>query len=218
LFRHAYSTAKAAGVLSGQLPNVHLSKSGLEQAERLAERLGKLTIAQVQVSPMDRCLETLAPWLAKYGKNVNVITEPNLVEVDYGKWSGKKLATLSRAKLWRKVQGQPSAVTFPEGESLAQMQVRAMKTVHDFFETDLELTIMVSHGDVLKAIVASSLGMHLDDFQRIVIDPASITILESNGGAIRLTRLNDSDSSVSELLQSKNKRGHLLGGGKGLTK
>jgi probable phosphoglycerate mutase len=98
LIRHAHSTANAAGVLSGQLPNVHLSKSGQEQAERLAERLGKLTIAQVQVSPMDRCSETLAPWLAIYGKNVNVITEPNLVEVDYGKWSGKKLATLSRGR------------------------------------------------------------------------------------------------------------------------
>ena len=218
LIRHAHSTANAAAVLSGQMPNVHLSKSGLEQAERLAERLGKLTISQVQLSPMDRCTETLAPWLAKYGKNVTVLTEPNLIEVDYGKWSGKKLSTLSRAKLWRKVQGQPSAVTFPEGESLAQMQVRAMKTVHDFFASDLELTIMVSHGDVIKAIVASSIGMHLDDFQRIVIDPASITILESNGGAIRLTRLNDSDSTVSELLQSKNKRGHLLGGGKGITK
>jgi probable phosphoglycerate mutase len=197
---------------------VHLSKSGQEQAERLAERLGKLTIAQVQVSPMDRCSETLAPWLAKYGKGVTVTLEPNLVEVDYGKWSGKKLATLSRAKLWRKVQGQPSAVTFPDGESLAQMQVRAMQTVHNFFTSDQEMTIMVSHGDVIKAIVASSMGMHLDDFQRIVIDPASITILESNGGAIRLTRLNDSDSSVSELLQSKSKRGHLLGGGKGITK
>ena len=218
LIRHAHSTANAAGVLSGQLPNVHLSKSGHEQAQRLAERLGKLTIAQVQVSPMDRCSETLAPWLVKYGKNVKVLLEPNLVEVDYGKWSGKKLATLSRAKLWRKVQNQPSAVTFPEGESLSQMQVRAMKSVHDFFNSDLELTIMVSHGDVIKSIVASSLGMHLDDFQRIVIDPASITILESNGGAIRLTRLNDSDNSVSELLQSKNKRGHLLGGGKGLVK
>jgi probable phosphoglycerate mutase len=218
LIRHAHSTANAAGVLSGQLPNVHLSKSGQEQAERLAERLGKLTIAEVQVSPMDRCSETLAPWLAKYGKGVTVNLEPNLIEVDYGNWSGKKLATLSRAKLWRKVQGQPSAVTFPNGESLAQMQVRAMKTVHDFFATDLEMTIMVSHGDVIKAIVASSMGMHLDDFQRIVIDPASITILESNGGAIRLTRLNDSDSSVSELLQSKSKRGHLLGGGKGITK
>ena len=160
----------------------------------------------------------MAPWLAKYGNNVTVTLDPNLVEVDYGKWSGKKLATLSRAKLWRKVQGQPSAVTFPDGESLAQMQVRAMQSVHNFFASDLELTIMVSHGDVIKAIVASSLGMHLDDFQRIVIDPASITILESSGGAIRLTRLNDSDSSVSELLQSKNKRGHLLGGGKGLTK
>jgi len=218
LIRHAHSTANAAGVLSGQLPNVHLSKSGQEQAERLAERLGKLTIAEVQLSPMDRCSETLAPWLAKYGKSVTVISQPNLVEVDYGNWSGKKLATLSRTKLWRKVQGQPSAVTFPQGESLAQMQVRAMKTVHDFFESNLELTIMVSHGDVIKSIVASSLGMHLDDFQRIVIDPASITILESSGGSIRLTRLNDSDSSVSELLQSKNKRGHLLGGGKGLIK
>ena len=218
LIRHAHSTANAAGILSGQLPNVHLSKLGQEQAERLAERLGKLTIAEVQLSPMDRCFETLAPWLAKYGKSVTVISQPNLVEVDYGNWSGKKLATLSRAKLWRKVQGQPSAVTFPQGESLAQMQVRAMKTVHDFFESNLELTIMVSHGDVIKSIVASSLGMHLDDFQRIVIDPASITILESSGGSIRLTRLNDSDSSVSELLQSKNKRGHLLGGGKGLIK
>jgi probable phosphoglycerate mutase len=218
LIRHAHSTANAAGVLSGQLPNVHLSNSGQEQAERLAERLGKLTIAEVQLSPMDRCSETLAPWLAKYGKSVTVISQPNLVEVDYGNWSGKKLATLSRTKLWRKVQGQPSAVTFPQGESLAQMQVRAMKTVHDFFESNLELTIMVSHGDVIKSIVASSLGMHLDDFQRIVIDPASITILESSGGSIRLTRLNDSDSSVSELLQSKNKRGHLLGGGKGLIK
>ena len=218
LIRHAHSTANAAGVLSGQLPYVHLSKSGQEQAERLAERLGKLTISQVQVSPMDRCSETLEPWLAKYGKNVKVTLDPNLIEVDYGKWSGKKLATLSRAKLWRKVQGQPSAVTFPEGESLSQMQVRAMKSVHNFFESNLELTIMVSHGDVIKAIVASSMGMHLDDFQRIVIDPASITILESSGGTIRLTRLNDSDSSISELLQSKSKRGHLLGGGKGLTK
>ena len=218
LIRHAHSTANAAGVLSGQLPNVNLSKSGQEQSERLAERLGKLTIAQVHVSPMDRCSQTLAPWLAKYGKGVTVTLEPNLVEVDYGKWSGKKLATLSRAKLWRKVQGQPSAVTFPDGESLAQMQVRAMQSVHDFFASDQEMTIMVSHGDVIKAIVASSMGMHLDDFQRIVIDPASITILESNGGAIRLTRLNDSDSSVSELLQSKSKRGHLLGGGKGISK
>lgn len=218
LIRHAHSTANAAGVLSGQLPDVHLSKSGEEQAVRLSERLGPLTIAQVQVSPMDRCLETLTPWLEKYGKNTSVISEPNLIEVDYGKWSGKKLVTLSRAKLWRKVQAHPSAVTFPEGESIAQMQVRAMQPVHDFFASDCELTIMVSHGDVIKAIVASSLGMHLDDFQRIVIDPASITVLESNGGAIRITRLNDSDSSVREILQSKTKRGHLLGGGKGLTK
>lgn len=197
---------------------MNLSKVGQEQSVRLAERLGRLVISEVRISPMERCSQTMAPWLNKYGKSVKVISDHNLIEVDYGKWSGKKLAILSRAKLWRKVQSQPSAVTFPEGESLAEMQVRAMASVHEFFSSDLELTIMVSHGDVIKAIVASSLGMHLDDFQRIVIDPASITILESNGGAIRLTRLNDSDSSVSDLLQSKSKRGHLLGGGKGLPK
>jgi probable phosphoglycerate mutase len=215
LIRHAHSTANAAGVLSGQLPNVHLSKSGQEQAERLAERLGKLTIAQVQVSPMDRCSETLAPWLAKYGKGVTVTLEPNLVEVDYGKWSGKKLATLSRAKLWRKVQGQPSAVTFPDGESLAQMQVRAMKTVHDFFASDQEMTIMVSHGDVIKAIVASSMGMHLDDFQRIVIDPASVTILDFSHGQARLTLMNDSRSVLHGVLSGPKRNKNLLGGGAG---
>lgn len=175
-------------------------------------------ISEVHLSPMVRCEQTLAPWLKEFGSSVKVRTDLNLIEVDYGKWSGRKLATLARTKLWRKIQSQPSSVTFPEGESLAAMQVRAMKSVYEFFESDLELTIMVSHGDVIKAIVANALGMHLDDFQRIVIDPASISILESNGGVIRLTRLNDSDSSVAELLKSKKRRGHLLGGGGGLVK
>jgi probable phosphoglycerate mutase len=218
LIRHAHSTANATGVLSGRLPGVNLSKSGEAQAVRLAERLGQLVVSEIRISPMDRCLQTMQPWLTKYGNSVTVTTDENLVEVDYGKWSGKKLTTLSRAKLWRKVQGHPSSVTFPEGEAMAAMQVRAMQSIHEFFAGDLELGIMVSHGDVIKAIVASSLGMHLDDFQRIVIDPASITILESSGGAIRLTRLNDSDSTVAELLKSKSKRGHLIGGGKGITK
>lgn len=218
LIRHAHSIANASGVLSGQLPGVHLSKLGEEQALRLAERLGPLTISRIQISPMDRCSETIRPWLAKYGKQVRVDLDPNLIEVDYGKWSGKKLATLSRNKLWRNVQTQPSSVTFPGGESLADMQVRAMKSVHNFFGSDIEQTLMVSHGDVIKSIVANALGMHLDDFQRIVVDPASVSILESNGGPIRITRLNDTDSSLSEILSSKKKRGHLLGGGKGLAK
>ncbi len=218
LIRHAHSTANAAGVLSGQKPGVHLSKLGQEQSERLAERLGPISLAQIQISPMERCAETIAPWLAKYGKGVEVFEQSKLIEVNYGKWSGKKLSVLARAKLWRKIQGQPSSVTYPEGESLAAMQVRAMSAVHEFFAGDTETTIMVSHGDVIKAIVASALGMHLDDFQRIVIDPASVSILESSGGVIRVTRLNDSDSTLTAILQSTKKRGHLLGGGKGVTK
>lgn len=218
LIRHAHSTANAAGVLSGQLPNIHLSKQGTEQAKKLADRLGALQITRIQVSPMERCLETIAPWLELHGNKVDVVREQNLIEVDYGNWSGKKLATLARAKLWRTVQNQPSAMIFPAGESLAQMQVRAMQPVHSFLAGKAELTIMVSHGDVIKAIVASAMGMHLDDFQRIVIDPASISILESNGGPIRLTRLNDSGNLLSEQMAGSKKRGHLLGGGKGSSK
>lgn len=218
LIRHAHSSANAAGVLSGQLPGVQLSKTGQAQAKKLAARLGKLEIAQIYVSPMERCAETIQPWLNQHGNKVKILSQPNLIEVDYGNWSGKKLSTLARSKLWKVVQSKPSAMIFPNGESLAQMQVRAMHSVHEFFAGKSELTIMVSHGDVIKAIVASSLGMHLDDFQRIVIDPASITILESNGGPIRLTRLNDSDGAISDLVSGGKKRGHLLGGGKGTAK
>ena len=219
LIRHAHSTANAAGVLSGQLPDVHLSKSGKEQAERLAERLGKLTISQVQVSPMDRCSETLVPWLAKYGKNVNVIMEPNLVEVDYGKWTGKKLSVLALKKEWRVVQNTPSAMIFPEGESLANAQERAKRALMKSIKRAGNGTaLLVSHGDVIKSIVAAVLGTHLDNFQKIVIDPASITVLDFDGNDFRVLTLNNTSTPIAEYAKVEamaRRRKALLGGGSG---
>ena len=112
LIRHAHSQANARGVLSGRLPNISLSEKGVQKSHYLAARLGVFPVAEIRISPMQRCLETIAPWVAALPKESQklVVTEENLTEVDYGSWSGKKLSALSRHKLWKTVQANPSDV------------------------------------------------------------------------------------------------------------
>jgi probable phosphoglycerate mutase len=142
--------------------------------------------------------------------------DQELTEVDYGSWSGKKLAVLSKNKLWKTVQESPSRMYFPKGEGIAQMQSRAMKSVHDAVSSKAKgSSVLVSHGDVIKSIVASALGMHLDEFQRIVIDPASISILDYSTTKPRVLLLNDSRSVITELLVAPKRSKNLLGGGSG---
>ena len=218
LIRHAHSQANARGVLSGRLPNVSLSEKGVKQSQELAARLGTFPVSEIRISPMQRCYETIEPWLKTLPKTTQklLLKDENLTEVDYGSWSGKKLAVLSRNKLWKTVQGNPSAMYFPEGEGLAHMQQRAMKAVHESVNTKRSgAAVLVSHGDVIKAIVANALGMHLDDFQRIVIDPASVTILDYSHGQARLTLMNDSRSVLHDLLAGPKRSKNLLGGGAG---
>ena len=120
LIRHAHSQANARGVLSGRLPNISLSEKGVKQSQELAARLGVFPIAQMRISPMQRCHETISPWLATLPPTSQklLITDENLTEVDYGSWSGKKLSVLSRHKLWKTVQGNPSAMYFPQGDCI----------------------------------------------------------------------------------------------------
>ena len=220
LIRHAHSEANAAGILSGRLPNVHLSEKGLEQSEHLAVRLGNFPVATLLISPMERCFETISPWINSIVLPNNPKFEPvidqELTEVDYGTWSGKKLAVLSKNKLWKTVQEAPSRMYFPSGEGIAQMQARAMTSVHQAVSNKAKgSAVIVSHGDVIKSIVASALGMHLDEFQRIVIDPASISILDFSTTKPRALLLNDSRSKVTELLVAPKRAKNLLGGGSG---
>jgi len=220
LIRHAHSEANAAGILSGRLPHVHLSEKGVEQSEDLAVRLGNFPVSTLRISPMERCFETISPWLNSIVLPNNPTIEPiidqELTEVDYGTWSGKKLALLSRNKLWKTVQEAPSRMYFPSGEGIAQMQSRAMTSVHQAVSGKTKGTaVIVSHGDVIKSIVASALGMHLDEFQRIVIDPASISILDFSTTKPRVLLLNDSRSKVTELLVAPKRAKNLLGGGSG---
>jgi probable phosphoglycerate mutase len=220
LIRHAHSEANAGGILSGRLPNVHLSEKGNVQAENLAVRLGNFPVSNLRISPMERCFETISPWINSVvlanNPKFKPIIDPELTEVDYGTWSGKKLIALSKNKLWKTVQESPSRMYFPHGEGIAQMQARAMTSVHQAVSAKGKGTaVIVSHGDVIKSIVASALGMHLDEFQRIIIDPASISILDFSSTKPRTLLLNDSRSVVTELLVTPKRTKNLLGGGSG---
>ena len=220
LIRHAHSQSNASGVLSGRIPNVHLSAKGLKQAEQLSERLGSFPVAQLRVSPMERCFETISPWLNTYGlkssSNLEPITDPMINEVEYGDWSGKRLVALARKKEWKTVQESPSRMYFPGGEGIAAMQARAMAAVHQAASlADSKVAVFVSHGDVIKAIVASALGMHLDEFQRIVIDPASVTVIEYSAIKPRILLVNDSRAVVTDMLTAPKRSKNLLGGGAG---
>jgi probable phosphoglycerate mutase len=220
LIRHAHSQANLKGVLSGRRPNVHLSKEGIEQSKDLARRLGDFIPHEIRISPMERCLETITPWLEQKSNSKRVKPKPifdgGLTEVDYGDWSGKKLSVLSRNKLWTVVQNTPSQMYFPKGEGILQMQSRALHAIHKSIDKKAKRPlVIVSHGDVIKSIIASALGMHLDEFQRIIIDPSSISVLDFSMEKPRVLLLNDVRAVVTDLLTGKTRNANLLGGGGG---
>ncbi|TRZ84638.1 MAG: MSMEG_4193 family putative phosphomutase [Streptomycetaceae bacterium] len=217
LIRHAHSSANAAGILSGRIADIHLSTQGKKQAKKLATRLGDFEVKSVRISPMIRCAETIEPWAT--GNGSKVVIDQGVNEMDYGTWSGRTLKTLSKETLWKTIQENPSKVTFPQGESMRAMQVRAMKSVTESAaKRGKGHVVIVSHGDVIKAIIASCLGMALDDFQRIVIDPASISIVDLSNARPRLLVMNNSSNSINEILASKHSKRLLVGGGEGLKK
>ena len=215
LVRHAHSQANAAGILSGRRPNIALSEKGRTQAQELAIRLGELKVKELRVSPLQRCIETIDPWVSTKSR-IRRIEDHGITEVDYGKWSGRTLRSLSREKLWKIVQENPSRVFFPDGEGMANMQARAIESMHlALASTGTGAVVMVSHGDVIKALVAANLGMRLDDFQRIIIEPASVTVFDFSSKTPRLLLLNDSHTNIGELGITSTKKRLLVGGGSG---
>ena len=192
LLRHGRSTANVAGVLAGRTPGVSLDDVGRGQAEEVAKRLDGITIDALVSSPMDRCQQTVAPLAAATGLTVRI--EPRLAEVDYGDWTGKALGDLSGEDLWRTVQSHPSAAVFPGGEGLAAVGVRAVAAIRELVaELGPDAVILAcSHGDVIKAVLADALGLHLDGFQRIVVAPASLSVVRYTPLRPFVERVNDS--------------------------
>jgi len=185
LVRHGRTTANATGLLAGRTAGVELDETGRAQAGEAGLRLAAVPLAAVVSSPLERCRQTATAILAQQQASgvEEVLVEPELTECDYGEWQGRSLAELAKEPLWETVQTQPSAASFPGGESMAQMQARGVAAVRSH-DAGIEqqhgrgaIWVAVSHGDVIKAILADALGMHLDVFQRIDVAPASVSVV-----------------------------------------
>jgi probable phosphomutase (TIGR03848 family) len=221
LLRHGRTTANATGGLAGRLP-VELDDTGRGQAQRVGERLRKLPLTAVVTSPLIRCRQTLELALPDIVPEV----DEGLIECGYGDWEGRPLSELASEPLWPVVQQHPSAAVFPNGEAMAAMSARAVATIRRW---DAQVTathgpealwLACSHGDVIKAIVADAMGLHLDEFQRLVADPASVSVIRYTPTRPFLVRLNDT-ADLSALVPPKPAEGALpesdaaVGGGTG---
>lgn len=211
LLRHGRSAANTAGVLAGRSEGVELDEVGRAQAEAVAGRLAPVPLVGAVTSPLTRCQQTVEALLAT--RTLECRVDPALAEVDYGDWTGSELKNLTREPMWKVVQQHPSAAVFPGGEGLADMQARAVASIRGH-ERRLgaeygprTVWLACSHGDVIKAVLADALGMHLDSFQRIVVDPGSISVVHYTDTRPFVSRVNDSGGDVSGLIPPKRRRG-----------
>lgn len=187
MVRHG-QTDTTGKVLPGRAPGLHLSDTGLRQAEHAASRIGAMgTVSAVYASPMERTQQTAAPIAKACGKRVR--THQGLNECDFGEWTGKKLADLRRRSEWTTVQRHPSGFRFPKGESFAEMQSRITGALAELVGRHPGETIVaVSHADPIKAALAQAVGTPLDLFQRIVVSPCSVSaVLHGAEGTVVLT-------------------------------
>jgi len=224
LLRHGRTTANAGGILAGWTPGVQLDETGATQVAAVGERLAKVPLAAVVSSPLERCVQTASAVTA--GRDLELRTDDRLGEARYGDWTGRTIKELAKEPLWKVVQQHPSAAVFPgsEGEGLAQTQARAVAAVRAI-NAELgpdAVWLACSHGDVIKAVLADALGLHLDQFQRIVVDPASISVVTYTDTRPFVVRVNDTGGDVSALIPPPKKRGRrtrssdaVVGGGSG---
>jgi len=183
LVRHGRTTANASGMLAGRTPGVRLDEHGESQVQQAGARLAPVRLAAIVSSPLERCRQTAKAIQAQQAPALKVALEKGMTECDYGDWQGQALKDLAKESLWKTVQTQPSAAAFPGGESMSTMQSRAVSAVRARDAAiaaehgDGAVWVAVSHGDIIKSILADALGMHLDLFQRLHVDPASISVV-----------------------------------------
>ncbi|RNL79368.1 MSMEG_4193 family putative phosphomutase [Nocardioides marmorisolisilvae] len=219
LARHGRTSANATGVLAGRTPGIALDDVGTAQATAAAARLEGLTLAAAFTSPLDRCKETAK--LLLNGTGLRARVERGLNECDYGDWSGRPMKELVKEDLWKVIQAHPAGVEFPGGESMATMSARSVSAVRACDAAvaaehgDGAVWLAVAHGDIIKAVLADALGMHLDAFQRIVVDPGSLSVIRYTPKRSFVLAMNTQEGSLTHLATQREKPDEKLGGGAG---
>jgi probable phosphomutase (TIGR03848 family) len=225
LIRHGRSSANTSGVLAGRLPGVHLDATGETQVDQLGRQLSGVQLAAVVSSPLERTLATAQAILrhqkVRSSKPTAIHEDYNLIECGYGEWTGKSLTDLSKLSLWKDIQNHPSSVRFPgsDGESFIDMQARAVNAIRTWNSQlpTRSAYAMISHGDVIKSILADALGMHLDHFQRINIDPGSVSVVRYTRARPYVLTMNAQGPVVDRFFQGgrRRKTEAVVGGGSG---
>lgn len=228
LLRHGRTTANASGILAGWSPQTHLDATGDAQAREVAVAIcAATTPVRLVSSPLVRCLETVAPLAERTG--LTPVQDDGIGECHYGAWTGRPLDELARDPLWKDVQERPSSVTFPSSdefahESLAHMQRRSVEAVRRI-DAEVEREhgadatwVAVSHGDVIKAILADALATPLDDFQRIVASPASVSVVRFTKSRPFVLRLNHTQGGLRDVFEQQMTQGSdaAVGGSSGV--
>lgn len=211
LVRHGL-TELTGPVLAGRTPEVHLDERGQKQAAGLAERLAALPLAAVVTSPLERCVETAEAIRDAQRAAPPWHVDDRLIECGYGDWTGRPIKELAKHPLWKIVQTQPSAVRFPGGEGLAEMATRAVAAVRDWDARLGDGTwVACTHGDIIKAVLADALGLHLDQYQRIVPDPASVSVIRYTSTRPYVLRVNDTGGDLAAFAPPKGRRKRTTG-------
>lgn len=221
LVRHGL-TAGTGHVLTGRTPGIPLDDRGREQAAALAARLAEVRLDAIVTSPLERCRQTAEAIAAAHdGEPLPVKEDEQFAEVNYGDWTGQPLKRLAKDPMWRVVQAHPSAVRFPgeDAESLLEVQHRAVRAVREWnarLGKDA-VYLVCSHGDVIKSVIADSLGLHLDLSQRIQVDPCSLSVIRYTPLRPFLVRMNDTGRTAAGLANGQQPRqgDAAIGGGAG---
>ncbi|MCF2571397.1 histidine phosphatase family protein [Brevibacterium sp. UCMA 11754] len=219
LLRHGVSSANTAGILAGRAPGVSLTDQGVSALRNTLQMLPHRHFSRLLHSPLMRCEQT-AQIAASAVTADSVAAVDDLIELDYGEWTGRSLKELGGEELWKTVVESASQARFPGGESIAEAADRAVsqvRTVVDELRTEERSdeeershgiedregraerwAMLVSHGDIIKAIIADALAMPLDDFQRISVAPGSFTVIDFSGPRPVLTAMSVTAAGLSE--------------------
>ncbi len=221
LVRHGRTTANATGVLAGRTPGIKLDDVGQEQADRTGERLAVVPLVGIVTSPLERCRQTAKAIATQQSPGPRMTSDKGITECDYGDWQGRSIADLTKEDLWSIVQSHPAAAAFPGGESMAAMQARAVEAIRRrdaAFEAEHgpgAVWVAVTHGDIIKSVLADALGMHLDLFQRINVDPASASIIRYTSARPYVVATNTHAGDLSWMRAKPADDGAAVGGGAG---
>jgi probable phosphomutase (TIGR03848 family) len=194
LIRHGL-TAVTGSKLYGRTPGFHLDERCRAQAERLVTRFATVRLTAIYSSPLERCVETVGP-LAE-AKRLPVVTREALIEMDAGSWTGRSLASLRRTKLWREVQRSPSTFRFPAGEAFLDARVRIVTEIERIAQRHGRGRVaIVTHGDLARIVLAHFSGIPFDAFQGMVVDTASVSVVQLSSGRPTVLLVNDTGDGL----------------------